>query len=115
VKVRIIAELILFAIIIQRREEQWKKHQVGGIVIAPTRELAHQISTVLDTFLQNIQSLTMLLFIGGTSIDEDLNNFQSKGGNILIATPGRLHDLLLRQEGSLLKSAVKHLVSAKQL
>jgi ATP-dependent RNA helicase DDX55/SPB4 len=80
-------------------------------VIAPTRELANQISNVLAEFLKDIPTFTQLLFIGGMSIEEDLDNFQSKGGNILIATPGRLHDLLLRHEGFLLKSNIKHLVS----
>jgi ATP-dependent RNA helicase DDX55/SPB4 len=94
---------------------EWNKHHVGGVVVAPTRELANQISNVLVKFLAHVSTIKQLLFIGGTSVEEDLENFQSKGGNILIVTPGRFHDLLLRQEGSTLKSALKHLVHLTQL
>lgn len=95
----------------QRRDGAWNKHQIGGIVIAPTRELANQISKVLDQFMAHTPKLSRLLFIGGTSVEEDLDKFETNGGNILIVTPGRFHDLLMRHEGTLLKSGLKHLVS----
>eukprot|EP00833_Pecoramyces_ruminatium_P005791 jgi/Orpsp1_1/1179823/evm.model.c7180000070896.1 len=36
------------------------------------------------------------LFIGGNSVQEDIQKFQKYGGNIIIGTPGRLEDLLKR-------------------
>jgi len=36
------------------------------------------------------------LFIGGNSVQEDIQKFQKNGGNIIIGTPGRLEDLLKR-------------------
>lgn len=84
-------------------------------MIAPTRELANQISKVLEKFLLRLPTMRQLLFIGGTSVEEDLDKFQSQGGNILIVTPGRFHDLLLRHEGTMLKGALKHLVSPYKL
>jgi len=84
---------------------------VGALIIAPTRELAIQISEVLNKFLERIPSLTYLLFIGGTSINEDLEKFNSQGANIVIATPGRLEDLMLKREGVKVTASMKYLVS----
>jgi ATP-dependent RNA helicase DDX55/SPB4 len=67
-------------------------HQVGAIVIAPTRELAKQIHTVFTSLLPS--NLTCNLFIGGTSLPQDLLTFTESGSHIMIATPGRLEDLL---------------------
>ena len=74
-----------------------KKHDVGAIIISPTRELAAQISEVLSLFLKNIDHLTHQLFMGGLgrSSDLDLKNFIDEGSNIVIATPGRLEDILI--------------------
>lgn len=82
-------------------------------MIAPTRELATQISLVLEKFIQRLGGFTQQVYIGGSSVDQDLEKFRVQGGNILIVTPGRFHDLLLLrvQENSLLKSGLKHLVS----
>lgn len=88
----------------------WKKSEVGAVIIAPTRELALQISEVLEQFLKNLPQFSFALFIGGTSVQDDLDRFSSSGANIIIATPGRLEDLLLHREGSNLPSALKYLV-----
>ncbi|KAJ3065145.1 ATP-dependent RNA helicase ddx55, partial [Podochytrium sp. JEL0797] len=98
-----------------RREEPWLKTEIGAIIISPTRELAKQIHEVVTTFLnflnpspeddstptssepittQYNHCLSHQLFIGGTSVNQDIASFKSKGGNILIGTPGRLEDLL---------------------
>ncbi|ORY30726.1 DEAD-domain-containing protein [Rhizoclosmatium globosum] len=93
-----------------RREEQWQKNEIGALIISPTRELAKQISDVVSTFLNHLNPpddepvpefttqynhrLTHQLFIGGTSVNQDISSFKLKGGNILIGTPGRLEDLL---------------------
>lgn len=94
--------------LLQRRVDKWKPHEVGAIIISPTRELALQISEVLDNFLVYFTKLTKMLAIGGNSVQVDLENFRSKGANILIATPGRLDDLLT-QNNSNLPLAVKSL------
>ncbi|TRY70046.1 hypothetical protein TCAL_05427 [Tigriopus californicus] len=71
-----------------------KKHDVGGIIISPTRELASQISEVIEEFLQESKSITQLLLIGGKPLETDLSLFEEKGANIIVATPGRLEDIL---------------------
>jgi len=47
-------------------------------------------------FLQKITNLTCILFVGGTTVAEDLKNFQQNGGNIIVGTAGRLEDIFSR-------------------
>lgn len=103
-----LAFLIPLLEILQRREEPWKPHEVGAIIISPTRELALQTSEVLDTFLGELGMCTSMLAIGGNSVQSDLDYFKNKGANIIIATPGRLEDLLT-QNNLNLPMAVKTL------
>jgi len=104
-----LAFLIPVIQILLRREEKWKTHEVGSIVVAPTRELALQISEVLSELLKHAPMLSQILFIGGTPIQTDLELFVEKGANIVIATPGRLEDILLRKTDSRIANAVKNL------
>lgn len=87
-----------------------KPHEIGAIVISPTRELATQTSEVLDKFLQHTPLLKQILLVGGCSVDTDVERFRTNGANIIIATPGRLEDLLTRNNDISLPSAVKTLV-----
>ncbi|CAL9682370.1 unnamed protein product [Knipowitschia caucasica] len=93
-----------------KREEKLKKMQVGALVITPTRELALQISEVLETFLKRFSQFTQILLIGGTNPIEDIEKFKAQGANIVVATPGRLEDMFRRKsEGLDLASYVKSL------
>uniref|UniRef100_A0A3Q2QE74 ATP-dependent RNA helicase n=1 Tax=Fundulus heteroclitus TaxID=8078 RepID=A0A3Q2QE74_FUNHE len=93
-----------------KREEKLKKKQVGALVITPTRELALQISEVMGMFLQKFPEFTQILLIGGSNPSEDVEKFKEHGGNIVIATPGRLEDMFRRKsEGLELASAVRSL------
>ncbi|XP_061589964.1 ATP-dependent RNA helicase DDX55 [Cololabis saira] len=93
-----------------KREEKLKKMQVGALVITPTRELALQISEVMDMFLQKFPQFTQILLIGGSNPAEDVEKFKDQGANIVIATPGRLEDMFRRKsEGLDLASAVRSL------
>lgn len=92
-------------------EQPWKKHEVGAVVLSPTRELALQTRDVLQQLLIHVSGLKHLLLVGGNSVDEDVKNVKDKGGNILICTPGRLEDLLSRKRDLNLPGSVKSLVS----
>ncbi|XP_071495241.1 ATP-dependent RNA helicase DDX55-like [Diadema antillarum] len=95
--------------ILQRREQPLKKREVGAIIITPTRELATQIDEVLRHFTDHAQNLTQLLLIGGSNPLADLVKLQ-EGANIIVATPGRLEDLLERKTtGVSLPAMVKSL------
>lgn len=93
-----------------KRDERLKKMQVGALVITPTRELALQISEVVETFLKKFPQFTQLLLIGGTNPIEDVEKFKEQGANIVVATPGRLEDMFRRKADGLdLASYVKSL------
>lgn len=78
--------------ILLKRDDPLKKSEIGALVLTPTRELAQQISTVLEGFLSNL-FLTQLLIIGGKSKHDPFKQFAELGGNIVIATPGKLSQL----------------------
>ncbi|EZA47581.1 putative ATP-dependent RNA helicase DDX55-like protein [Ooceraea biroi] len=67
--------------------------EVGAIVISPTRELATQISEILEEFLKRIPLMKQVLLVGGVTLKEDVERLK-KGVNIIVATPGRLQDIL---------------------
>ncbi|XP_012228216.1 probable ATP-dependent RNA helicase DDX55 homolog [Linepithema humile] len=87
-----LAFLIPLLEILQRRSEKWKTMEIGAIIISPTRELASQISKILDTFLENIPSLKQVLLVGGGPRERDVEKLK-RGVNIIVSTPGRLEDI----------------------
>ena len=64
------------------------------VVLAPNRELATQIYTVMKALNTHLKATSALL-IGGTSIDENINELDS-GKQIIIGTPGRIFDMIKR-------------------
>jgi superfamily II DNA/RNA helicase len=72
-------------------------NEIQGLILAPTRELAGQIHTVitqLGTFMDNLKCA---LFIGGRATDQDQKDLELKQ-HIVIGTPGRVHDLIRRRK-----------------
>ncbi|MEL6884046.1 MAG: DEAD/DEAH box helicase [Pseudomonadota bacterium] len=63
-----------------------------GLVLAPTRELAGQIATVL----RGLTDMRVQIVVGGVSINPQIQRL-AKGVDILVATPGRLLDLVDRR------------------
>ena len=51
---------------------------------------------MLLKFLANIPNLSSLLLVGGNPISDDVQKLKSKGGNIIIGTPGRIEELLTK-------------------
>ena len=110
-----LAFLIPILEILSKLETSLKIHQIGALIISPTRELATQISEVLANFLENMPDLKQQLFIGGTNISADIEKFKNEGGHIIIGTPGRIEDLLMGKTDlshkNLFVQAMKSLVS----
>lgn len=80
------------------RQEALSKQEVGAIIIGPTRELAEQIHGVLGKLLSCVKGLSSLLLVGGKqSVADDLERWGKGGGHIIVATPGRLLDVLQRK------------------
>jgi len=69
--------------------------QVRGLILAPTRELAQQIANNLRD-LNKLASLRITVVVGGASLEIQRRNLQ-RGTDILVATPGRLWDLVERR------------------
>ncbi|OBZ91605.1 ATP-dependent rRNA helicase SPB4 [Choanephora cucurbitarum] len=83
-----------------RREHTLKNQEIGAVVITPTRELAQQIHSVFQLFVQDHEreeQIRLGLFIGGTSsLAEDIATFKQDHPRILIGTPGRLEELVTK-------------------
>ena len=68
---------------------------VQALVLAPTRELCVQIAGDLERFAQHMKGTRVTAVYGGASIREQMREI-SRGSQIIVATPGRLLDLLGR-------------------
>lgn len=66
-----------------------------ALIIAPTRELCLQIGSDLADFSKYIKNLTVLPVYGGSSIESQIRSLK-KGVQVIVATPGRLIDLINR-------------------
>ncbi|GAW08347.1 DEAD-domain-containing protein [Lentinula edodes] len=78
--------------ILQRIDPEIKATQ--AIILAPTRELALQTHKVVVA-LGDYMEITSLACVGGTNIRDDMNTLRS-GVQIVVATPGRLLDMIKR-------------------
>ena len=72
-------------------EEFGRESGLLAIILAPTRELSKQISTVLDSLLSCCHWIVSGIVIGGEKKKSEKARLR-KGLNILVATPGRLAD-----------------------
>lgn len=109
-----LAFLIPLLEILQRRPDKWKSTEIGAVIITPTRELAVQISEVLANFLNKLLLLKQVILVGGTTINEDIEKLQD-GANIIIATPGRLEDMLSNCKSINLTKRLKSLVILRSM
>ena len=66
-----------------------------ALILTPSRELANQIFEVAKQINSHLgDNYTIDCFIGGRSLPEDIQKIENGAGQIIIATPGRLDDLL---------------------
>lgn len=79
-----------------------KKNIVQALMICPTRELCMQISDDLADFSKNKPELKILPVFGGASIEKQMKSIK-KGVHIIVATPGRMVDLINRKKVDLHK------------
>ena len=77
-----------------------------ALILAPTRELVNQIADSLRNLTKKTK-LRVATVVGGQSINKQIM-FLARGTDILVATPGRLIDLMERRAVDL--SSVRHLV-----
>ena len=77
------------------------KKYTQAIILTPTRELAVQVCSEIDS-LKGSNSLSILPIYGGKSIDNQLRSLK-KGIDIVVGTPGRILDHLKRKSLNLKK------------
>ena len=73
-----------------------KKKFPQALVLAPTRELCLQIADDIKDYSKYIDGLKVLPVYGGSSIESQMKSLKS-GVQIIVATPGRLLDLMNRK------------------
>src|SRR5688572_10474014 len=81
--------------------------QTQALVLAPTRELGLQITSDLENFSEKFKSFNIVAVYGGASISEQIRKVK-KGAQIIVATPGRLIDMIDRKAINL--STIKYIV-----
>lgn len=82
-------------------------HTTRALVLAPTRELCMQITSDFENFARSVKRLNIVAVYGGASITDQIRKIK-RGAQIIVATPGRLMDLLDRKVVNL--SVIKYLV-----
>ncbi|MFE4579243.1 DEAD/DEAH box helicase [Streptomyces chartreusis] len=90
-----------------------EKHKPRAVILTPTRELAMQVADALQPYGDQV-GLKMKVVCGGTSMGNQIYALE-RGVDILVATPGRLRDIINRGACSLENVEVAVLDEADQM
>ena len=71
-----------------------KTNQV--LIMAPTHELAQQISTVIGSLVGMMTGIRIKTIIGGSSIEEDAAEMRANPPHVIVGCPGRVYDMIRR-------------------
>lgn len=91
--------------VLQRTDSRVRQTQ--ALILSPTRELCLQIADDLKDFAKYIDGINIVPVYGGTSIENQIKSLHH-GAQIIVATPGRLIDLMNRGVAKL--DAVRNVV-----
>jgi ATP-dependent RNA helicase RhlE len=91
---------------LQRHKNKRREDGIKCVVMAPTRELVIQITKVFETIGKKLQIKTLAVY-GGVEQDPQITQLD-KGVDIIVATPGRMFDLVSQRHIRL--DQVEHLV-----
>ena len=73
-----------------------KDHGVHALILCPTRELCVQVASDLEKYAEFARQYKVVAVYGGASIETQIRQIKA-GAQIIVATPGRLMDLLTRK------------------
>ncbi|MEU3818359.1 DEAD/DEAH box helicase [Streptomyces sp. NPDC030392] len=90
-----------------------EKKKPRGVILTPTRELAMQVADALQPY-GDVLGLKMKVVCGGTSMGNQIYALE-RGVDVLVATPGRLRDIINRGACSLEQVQVAVLDEADQM
>jgi len=94
-------------------EGRTKPKHPRGLILVPTRELAMQVADALEPF-GSVLGLKLKVVCGGTSMSNQIYALE-RGVDVLVATPGRLRDLINRNTAKLDEVMVTVLDEADQM
>ena len=80
--------------ILQKIDSSSKKTQ--GLILSPTRELCLQITQDIKSYSEFLKGLNIVAVYGGASITDQSKKIK-KGAQIIVATPGRILDMIKRK------------------
>ena len=96
----------LIPIVERIRKKKLANNQIGALILSPTRELAIQTGRICTDLCKAVNMTPPLLLVGGGTsgssainhrpVTQDLKTFQKDASDIVIATPGRMEDVLTR-------------------
>jgi len=67
-----------------------------GLILSPTRELCMQITNEMGIYGEALKNVNIVAIYGGANITEQANKIR-RGAQIVVATPGRLKDMIRRK------------------
>jgi len=67
------------------------------LIMAPTHELAQQITSVIKSISNMMAGVRIKTIIGGSSIDEDVTEMRETPPHIIVGCPGRVYDMIRRR------------------
>ncbi|MDA8871082.1 DEAD/DEAH box helicase [Flavobacteriaceae bacterium] len=67
-----------------------------GLILSPTRELCLQITNEIEQYGSELKQIKVVPIYGGANITEQANKIK-RGAQIVVATPGRLKDMIRRK------------------
>lgn len=73
------------------------KKVVQAILLAPTRELAMQTKSVIDSLGSFVEGFTTQLLVGGTPTEDAINDLKNNTPHVIVGCPGRIFDMLRRK------------------
>jgi superfamily II DNA/RNA helicase len=73
------------------------KNETQIIIIAPTRELATQIISVVNKIGTFVNGLRTHLLVGGTSVQTDIDTLRNSPPHIVVGCSGRIYDMIKRR------------------
>jgi len=74
-----------------------RNNKTQALILSPTRELCLQIANDLKSYSKYVNDLNIVTIYGGADVASQLRALK-KGAHIIVATPGRMHDLLNRRK-----------------
>ncbi|MGW8375435.1 DEAD/DEAH box helicase [Streptomyces sp. ODS28] len=101
------------ALLARTAGQRAEPRQPLSLVLVPTRELAQQVTAALTPYARALH-LRLTTVVGGMSIGRQARDLQS-GSEVVVATPGRLKDLLQRGDCRLDQVAITVLDEADQM